>query len=345
MFAKRSFVLSLVSCLLSLVTGCTLVVQGDSQDVLFRSEPPGALVSVGGKTATTPVTLKLPKEDQVVELRREGYRDARVELGRHVSPWFIGSCIMGVIGAGVDILAGSWKEFDSTDVLVVLEPLPGTIEDLATAVDSTPPGAEVLVGDVLYGRSPGELRLPWPAGEGEKTLTFRLAGHRPKAVALKRGEKKLAVVLEPVALRVPTTFTSTPSGAEVRLAGRVLGRTPLTVDVEWLPGDAARPLEFALAGHHPAKLELAPRQAERGAALQELVEELVLRLTAEPRGSKVTVDGVAAGEAPLDLKLAWSLSRTTHVVTVSHPGYATQRLTLTRAEASKALEVRLKPAP
>ncbi len=338
--------LALGSWSLALLAGCTLVMQGTTQEVHFRSEPPGALVSVAGKTGTTPVTLSLPKEDHVIDIRREGYREARVELGRRISPWFIGSVLMGVLAAGTDILAGSWKEFDATEILVVLEALPGTLEELAVAVATDPPGAEVLVADVLYGRTPAELRLPWPAGEPEKTLTFRLAGYHPKSVALKRGEKSLGPVpLEPVPVKLATTFTSTPSGAEVRLAGRVVGRTPVTVEVDWLPRDGPRAAEFALAGYHVEKRSLAPRQAELAAPLRELVEEIPLRITADPKGAKVTLDGAAAGEAPVELRLAWSASRTRHVLTVSHPGYATKRVEILRADAAKPLDVRLTPSP
>src|SRR5687767_7672850 len=118
---------ALGSWLLAL-SGCTLVMQGTSQDVTFTSEPPGATVSVAGQTGVTPVKLTLPKEDHLVEVRRDGYRETQVALTRHVSPWFYGSCVMGVLAAGTDILAGSWKEFDLTEIAVVLEALPGTIE-------------------------------------------------------------------------------------------------------------------------------------------------------------------------------------------------------------------------
>jgi hypothetical protein len=342
----RAAAWALGSWLLALPVGCTLVVQGTSQDVLVKSEPPGAVVTVAGKTGVTPVTFNLPKEDHVLDVRREGYHDARIELGRHISPWFIGSIVMGVIASGADILAGSWKEFDQTELLVVLEPLPGTVEELAVDVASEPPGAEVLVGDVVYGRAPGQIRLPWPAGDPEKILTFRLAGYRPKTVALRRGEKKAGpVALDPLPVRVATTFTSTPPGALVRVGARVVGRAPVTVDVEWLPVDGPRPVEFSLDGHHPETRELAPRQAELAASLREVVEEIALKVGAEPKGAKVTVDGVPAGEAPLEIRLAWSLSRPRHVIVVSHPGYATRRIEVLRADAAKPLDVRLDASP
>lgn len=332
--------------LLLSLTGCTLVVQGTTQEVSFTSEPPGATVVVAGQTGVTPVKLTLPKEDHAVEIRREGYRDVQLSLTRHISPWFIGSCAMGVIAAGTDILAGSWKEFDTPDVVVQLEPLPGTIEELTVAVESLPPGAEVLVGDVLYGRAPAELRLPWAQGDVEKTLTFRLAGHHPKSIALKRGEKKAGTVaLDPMPVKVATTFSSTPRGAEVRVGGRVVGRAPLTVDLEWLPKDGPRAVELSLDGHHVEKKELAPRQPELAISLRELVEEIPLKILVEPKGAKVTIDGAAAGEAPLEAKLAWSLSKTKHVVSVSHPGYATKRIELGRGDAAKPLEIRLSSSP
>jgi hypothetical protein len=341
----RIAALALGAWLLAL-SGCTLVMQGTTQEVTFTSDPPGATVSVAGQTGVTPVTLVLPKEDYVADVRRDGYREVQVPLTRSISPWFIGSCVMGVIAATTDILAGSWKEFDTPDVAVVLEPLPGTVEDLAVAVESAPPGAEVLVGDVLYGRAPAELRLPWARGDVEKTLTFRLAGYHPKSVALKRGEKKAGpVVLEPVPVKVTTTFSSTPRGAEVRVGGRVVGRAPVTVDLEWLPKDGPRAVELSLDGHHVEKRELTPRQAELAAALREIVDEIPLKIAVEPKGAKVTIDGAAAGEAPLEAKLSWSISRTKHVVNVSHPGYATKRIEVSRADATKPLEIRLSVAP
>lgn len=326
------------------LAGCTLVVQGTTQEVKVSSEPAGAEVRVAGQTKTTPATFQLPKEDHTLVVTREGYREKRVALGRHVSPWFIGSIAMGVISSVVDIAAGTWKEFDETEIKVVLEALPGTAEELAVSLASDPAGAEVLIGGVVYGRTPVELRLTWPSGETEKTLEFRLPGYATKSVALPRVERRLAAVpLDPVPVRIATAFTSLPAGAEIRLAGRLLGKTPLSSDVVWGPKDGPRAVEFSLPGHHPAKADLEPRQAELGAALRETVEELVLKVACEPRGAKIQIDGVAAGEAPADLRLSWSLSRAKHVLTFSFPGYATKSVELLRADASKPLEVRLLP--
>jgi hypothetical protein len=333
-----------VVLLFAAMSGCTLVAQGTTQEVKVTSEPSGAQASVAGQTKTTPAVFQLPKEDHTLVVRREGYQEKKVLLERHVSPWFIGSILTGVIGSVVDIAAGSWKEFDQTELKVVLEALPGTAEELAVALASDPAGAEILIGGVVYGRTPVELRLTWPPGETEKTLLFRAPGYAQKSVALPRAERRLAAVaLDPAPVRVPTAFTSQPPGAEVRLAGRLLGKTPLSVDVEWGPKDGPRAVEFSLPGHHPAKADLEPRKAELGASLREVVEELLLKVACEPKGAKILVDGVAAGEAPADLKLSWSLSRAKHVLTFSHPGYATKQVEVLRADAVKPLDVRLLP--
>lgn len=322
-----------------------MLVQGTMQDVTVTSEPKGAAVTVAGQRGITPVTLKLPKEEQTVVVRMEGYREARVPLTLSVSNWFIGSVAMGVIASVVDIAAGSWKEFDTTAVHVRLEALPGTVEELPLPVDSDPPGADVLIGGVVYGKTPGEIKVPWPLGEPEKSLTFRLEGYRDRTVAVLRSDLRIGkVLLEGRPVPVLTTLGSDPPGAEVRIDGKPAGRTPVTLTLEWGPKDGPRAVDVALPGYHPEKRTLGPRQAELAVALREVVEEKPLRIVVEPKGAKVVVDGQPAGEAPLTVRLAWSVSRRKHVVTASLPGYATKTVEVGPADADKPFEIRLQPS-
>lgn len=334
----------LAAALVAALSGCTLVMQGTSQSVTFTSEPPGATFTVAGQTAVTPATLELPKDDYQIQFKHPGYEDASVELKRKMSNWFIGSLVMGVIASSVDLATGAWKEFESTDINVTLQPLPDTVQELPVAVSSTPAGADILIGGRSYGVTPKELRLPWPPAEREKEVVFRLAGHAEKKLALLRGEKQLQAALEALPVPVTLRITSKPDKAEVRIDGRPQGKTPVPVDLTWKSGDQPRLLELALDGYKPEKRELTRDSKDVHVDLHEAVEEIVLPLKIEPAGAKVVVDGKPLAEGEKQVKLAWSVSTVKHVIVLSQPGYATKTVEVLRAAASKPLEVRLAPA-
>ena len=61
--------------------GCATAVRGDKQKVLFDTDPSGATVQVGDKTATTPVEVPLKrKDDHDVTITKEGYRTVMFHL-------------------------------------------------------------------------------------------------------------------------------------------------------------------------------------------------------------------------------------------------------------------------
>jgi len=329
---------------LAALAGCTLVVQGTHQPVTFTSEPPGATFTVAGQTATTPATLDLPKDDYQISFRRPGYEDASVELKRGISNWFIGSIFMGVIASTIDLATGAWKEFETTDVKVTLQALPDTVIEIPVTVSSEPPGADIVIDKRSYGSTPRELRLSWQPAEREKEVTLRLGGYAPKTAALLRSEKTLAAALEALPVPVTVRLGSRPEGAEVRVDGRPVGRTPIPVDLTWKPGDKPRSAEWALDGYRPEKREITRETKELSVDLQEVVEEIVLPLKIEPAGAKVLVDGLALPDGDKTVKLAWSLSKTKHTVVLSQPGYSTKTVEVKRAAAAAPLEVRLAPA-
>jgi hypothetical protein len=330
--------------LLGALAGCTLIVQGKTQTVNFTSEPPGATFTVAGQTATTPASLELPKDDYQIAFRHPGYEDASVELHRRMSAWFVGSIVMGVIASTIDLATGAWREFDSTDVKVTLQPLPDTVLELPVTLSSDPPGADIVIDNRSYGATPRELRLTWQPKESEKAITFRLAGHAQKTAALLRSEKTLAATLEALPVPVTVTFASTPPGAELRLDGRSQGRTPVPVELTWKAGDKPRSAEWTLDGYKPEKREVTKDTRELSVTLQELVEEIVLLLKIEPAGSKVVVDGVALPDGTKQVTLPWSLTKIKHTVTLSQPGYSTRTVEVKRAAAAAPLEIRLAPA-
>jgi len=330
--------------ILAALSGCTWVVQGTSQDVKFMSEPPGATFTVAGKTAITPATLKVPKDDYKISFHLQGYEDGSAQLKRGISNWFIGSIVMGVIASTIDLATGAWKEFETTDIKVTLQPLPDTVVEIAVAASSEPGGADVVIEGRSYGVTPCELRLSWQPTEREKEATFKLAGHAPKSVALLRADKSLAATLEALPVPVTVKFASKPAGAELRIDGKPQGKTPLNVDLVWKKDDKPRGAEWILDGYKPERRDLTRDTKELSVDLQESVEEIVLPLKIEPAGAKVVVDGVALPDGTKQVKLPWSLSRTKHTILLSQPGYTNKTVEIPRGAAATPLEIRLVPA-
>jgi hypothetical protein len=331
--------------LLTALSGCTLVMQGTSQAVKFSSEPEGATVSVAGQTGTTPVTLELPKDDYQVSFRLAGYEDHAVELKRRLSPWFYGSIAMGIIASSIDFASGAWKEFETTEVSVTLQPLPDAVQELPVHISSQPPGADILIQNRSYGSTPKDLRLSWQPKEKEKEVTLRLAGYVDRSIALPRSEKELAGTLEAKPFTVALKLSSKPDKAQVRIDGRLLAdRTPLTSDLTWKLGDKPRIVEWSLDGYQTARRDATRDTKELHVELQESVEEIVLPLKIEPAAAKVTVDGKPLREGDKQVTLSWSLSVAKHVLVLSQPGYATKTVEVTRTAAAGPLIVRLAPA-
>jgi hypothetical protein len=318
--------------------------QGKSQEVNFTSEPPGAEFTVAGQTATTPAKLLLPKEDYRIVFRRPGFREASFELKRSMSNWFIGSLILGVVASTIDLATGAWQEFDTTDIHVTLEALPGDVEELKVTIGSEPPGAEILIGEAVYGRTPKDLFLPWKKDEREKNVTFRLERYVAKTLALGRGDRDLRGVLEPEPVTFAVRFVSRPEGAEVRVDGKLAGKAPLSSNVVFRPQDPPKKVEFSLEGHQPEKRDLRADQKELTVELKEIVEIVPLALKVIPAGAKVSVDGKPVGDLSKPIPLGWSLSQATHKLTVSQPGYATRMVDVRRSEAASPLEIRLVPS-
>lgn len=340
-----------LSAALLALTGCGLLAQGTSQEVTFTSQPPGAIFTVAGQSATTPATLIVPKDDYEIVFTKPGYHPTPVELKRQMTSWFFGSILLGVISTTLDLLTGAWQEFQTTKVHVILEPLPDTPLQLPLAVTSDPPGAEIRVDGVVHGKTPKDLQLVWIATEPQKSVEFELPGYFLKRMALPQQESRLHAVLDPRPTPVKVYITSKPKDAQVRVAGKPEGRTPTTVEVVWLPKMGPMPVELTLEGYHPARAELrGPGQTEVQVDLQEIVTELPLALKVTPSTATLEVDGTSLGAAPPKLTLRWSITTQRHTLRFSNPGYTARSIEITRdtAEtqyrADKALEVHLAPA-
>ena len=162
-------------------------------------------------------------------------------------------------------------------------------------VESEPAGADVLVDGKKVGVTP----YRGPVAAGARKLEWRKAGYASQELAVQAAPgKELSEHrrLEPTP--IPVSVASRPVGAELRIDGKALGKTPWKGTLA--PG--RHQLELSLEGHETTRedftlvvgqqpLTLAP--ALKGRAVPFGVES-------EPRGAEVFVDGQRVGTTPFN---------------------------------------------
>ncbi|MGQ0501526.1 MAG: PEGA domain-containing protein [Panacagrimonas sp.] len=137
----------------------------------------------------------------------------------------------------------------------------------------------------------------------------------------------------------PVTVSSSPAGAEILLDGVSSGHTPQTLEV----GSGAHRVELKLAGYAAWRdtLNVASKEPLTLPTVKLLPAEGVLKLSSQPAGASVNVDGEFRGQTPLALHLAPGRP---HRLQVSAPGYRTaERSAEVAAESSQELSVALDP--
>ena len=323
--------------------GCSLILQGTSEEVTFTSEPEGAVFTAGGQTAVTPAKLVLTKGPYEITFEKQGYEKKTLRLDTRTSLWFYVDCGISILAVGIDLVTGAWRTFEVTDLNAVLLALPDTPEDHSALLTSSPSDAEVLVDGAVRGRTPLSTTLGWIPLEKEKSVTFRHAECRDLTLILSRDQESLHADLEPIPVRVRVAFRSVPPGAEAFLEGKSVGHTPVSLEVEWLPATPPRRVEMELLGYERSQSQLGPKDPEVFAELKEHVEVISLELKAHPPGSFVQVDGGTPGAAGKEIRLAWSLSGREHVLTFTHPGYTSKSVKVSREASKSTLDVRLIP--
>ncbi len=132
----------------------------------------------------------------------------------------------------------------------------GEVQTIRYRIRTTPPGAQVTLGDKVLGTTP--LEHAWPAGEKHE-LKLTLAGHEALSTTLPGegpGEQTLDLTLK-VAPPASAWFKvrSTPPGAEVYDGEKLIGTTPF----DWRPASDGRKvaLRFVRAGSESATREVA----------------------------------------------------------------------------------------
>jgi uncharacterized caspase-like protein len=188
------------------------------------------------------------------------------------------------------------------------------------SITSVPDGATLF----LDGRPAGQ--TPWEGRVEARTYQVVIkkegyAQHTGNAEVKPDTSQHYTATL--LALQGTLEITSSPNGATVFLDGQGIGTTPLSK--QFIAGQHTIIVE--LADHRRWQSEVAVQPEEVTKVSASLAEEMgSLRVTSNPDGAKVLLDGVDIGVAPL---LVAEVSPGNHQVSLSAPGCANALQTVT----------------
>ena len=202
------------------------------------------------------------------------------------------------------------------------------------ALASDPPGATVMQQENTLGTTPLTLQLM----AGHRKLVFAKKGYSPAELTLtvtagtSLAPKPVRLSLAPARVH----FRSAPPGAAVVVGDRLLGTTPVTVN---LPS-GSRTIHLQLAGYKPMVLtrRFAP-EADEEVAVKLVPRYGTIFLSADPVDAVLFIDGKKHGPATGRLRL---ITRE-HRLTVRAKGFVDEsRTILPREGVNKRLAIRLR---
>ncbi len=115
----------LPSLMLVALQSCATIM-GSPDQVPIASDPPGAvIIHRNSQVGMTPATITIPKgEDATVTLRRDGFHDQLVEVGRSLNGWIFGNILFGgPVGIVIDIASGASSRLDAAPISIPLVPI------------------------------------------------------------------------------------------------------------------------------------------------------------------------------------------------------------------------------
>lgn len=108
--------------------GCAAIIHGSKQEVMFKTTPAGADVTVTDALGTThgscqtPCTVKLKRKGEYkVQIVKAGYAPVELVLERKSDGWIWGNIFFGgIIGLIVDFSTGAAYKIEPSEVMTIL---------------------------------------------------------------------------------------------------------------------------------------------------------------------------------------------------------------------------------
>jgi len=221
----------------------------------------------------------------------------------------------------------------SEQIMVALKKLPGLLD-----VETAPAGASLRIDGETRGSTPIK-GLELAAGRHLLKLEAdRYQGLEQELVMEGLGrQQQIRLELQPDWAGV--SLHSEPAGAEIREQGRLLGITP--IELELLSGQHSLTLSLAGYKRHLETFSVQAQSPQERPLITLQRADGRLKISSRPAGVTVSVDNSFRGTTPLELTLS---SGDGHLIKLSKAGYRpTQRSVQLAAEEQKRLEVTLQP--
>ncbi len=117
-------ILGIICCMFLGFTGCATILHGSSQTIAVATDPPDAMMRVGGNTFKSPAQVTLRRDaDYIVTAEKEGYETGQGTITHSVHwPTFLGNIIFGgLIGWAIDFSSGSAYKLEPENLTVPLK--------------------------------------------------------------------------------------------------------------------------------------------------------------------------------------------------------------------------------
>jgi PEGA domain len=122
---KRLLILLLASISLFVLSSCATVMHSTTEEIMLKSQPPNANITVDGKKfGTSPQLVNIDRSsNHVVKFQLDGYQDYETQVTRKISFWFWGNALNGFIpGMVIDTFTGSMYNLLPDEINVELTP-------------------------------------------------------------------------------------------------------------------------------------------------------------------------------------------------------------------------------
>lgn len=143
-----------------------------------------------------------------------------------------------------------------------------------------------------------------------------------RSLSLHARHSEAQTLLDRVRKRGSISLTSQPSGADVYVQGRRLGATPMLLDQ--LPGESLV-FELRANGYRPYRQSMTVRENRTEEHHVSLLGEGLLRVTSNPEGAAISLNGRDVGRTPANLS---GLESGEYAVKITHDGFRPQEQTI-----------------